>query len=386
MTLQEAVARVLPEAIEMRRYLHSHPELSGQEQETRDYICRKLTDWAIPHRLCTRNLGVIADIGRGSPCIALRVDTDALPITEQTGLDFASRIPGIMHACGHDVHTAVLLAAAKLLKARESELKGTVRLLFQPAEETTGGASDMIAEGCMENPAVTAVLGFHVDPTLAPGYAAFCYGTMNAAATDFTLTVLGRGCHGARPDQGVDAIVVSAQLITALQSLVSRSISPTASGVVTIGTIQGGTKENIIADSVTMTGTIRALNPETQSHLKDTLRRMAEHTAAAFGAEVQLKMDDLCPALINDQALTNRLLALSRELLGEEQTVLMQEPSLGADDFAFFSSHTPGCYFNVGARTEGLEGQALHSPSFVPHEGCMETALLLLTGGVLSLL
>lgn len=260
--LREEVARVLPEAIEMRRHLHSHPELSGQEFQTRDFICEKLTEWSIPYRLCTRNTGVIADIGHGSPCIALRVDTDALPIAEQTGLPFSSEVPGVMHACGHDVHTAVLLGAAKVLKGREDTINGTIRLLFQPAEETTGGADDMIREGCLENPEVSAVLGFHVDPAKAPGCAAFFRGTMNAAATDFTLTVQGKGCHGAHPEQGVDAIVVSAQLITTLQSVVSRSIAPTASGVVTIGTISGGTKENIIADSVTMTGTIRALTPE----------------------------------------------------------------------------------------------------------------------------
>ena len=386
MILQEGVTRVLPEAIAIRRWLHSHPELSGQEFQTRDFICRKLDEWAIPYRLCTRNTGVIADIGKGSPCVALRVDTDALPIVEQTGLSFASRNPGVMHACGHDVHTAVLLGAAKMLKAWEHLLPGTVRLLFQPAEETTGGAADMISEGCLENPRVTAVLGFHVDPTLEPGCAAFFRGTMNAAATDFTLTVQGRGCHGAHPEQGVDAIVAAAQTVTALQSAVSRGIAPTASGVVTIGTIQGGTKENIIADSVTMTGTIRALNPETQEHLKATVRRIAEGTAAACGAGVRLQMDDLCPALINDDALTEKMYALAQQLLGAEKAIRMREPSLGADDFAFFSSRVPGCYFNVGARTGGVPGQVLHSPTFIPHEAAMETALLLLTEGALACL
>ena len=382
--LREEVARVLPEAIEMRRHLHSHPELSGQEYKTRDYICEKLTEWSIPYRLCTRNTGVIADIGQGMPCIALRVDTDALPIAEQTDLPFSSEVPGVMHACGHDVHTAVLLGAAKVLKGREDTLNGTIRLLFQPVEETTGGADDMINEGCLENPAVSAVLGFHVDPTKAPGCAAFFRGTMNAAATDFTLTVQGKGCHGAHPEQGVDAIVVSAQLITALQSVVSRTIAPTASGVVTIGTISGGTKDNIIADSVTMTGTIRALTPEIQEHLKATVRRIAEGTASAYGATVEIGMDDLCPALINNDALTEKMYALARELLGPGMAIQMQEPSLGADDFAFFSNQVPGCYFNVGAHTEGVPGQALHSPTFIPHEASMETALLLLTAGALT--
>ena len=383
-TLREEVARILPEAIEMRRHLHSHPELSGQEFQTRAYICEKLASWGIPYRCCQKNTGVVADIGRGSPCVALRVDTDALPIQEQTGLPFASQNPGVMHACGHDVHTAVLLAAAKLLKAREETLTGTVRLLFQPAEETDGGAANMIAEGCLENPQVSVVYGFHVDPTLEAGKAAFFQGTMNAAATDFTLTVQGKGCHGAHPEQGVDAIVAAAQLVTALQSVVSRNIAPTASGVVTIGTISGGTKENIIADRVTMTGTIRALEPQTQESLKAAVRRVAQCTAEAHGATAQVEMADLCPALINNASLTEKLYTLSQNLLGKELTLQMQEPSLGADDFAFFSDAVPGCYFNVGAHTDDLPGQSLHSPTLIPHEASLETALLLLTAAALS--
>lgn len=386
MTLRDEVAQVLAEAVQMRRYLHSHPELSGQETGTRAYICEKLQQWGIPYRLCQSNMGVVADMGQGSPCVALRVDTDALPVQEQTGLPFASQTPGVMHACGHDVHTAALLAVAKLLKSREETLKGTVRLLFQPAEETEGGAEYMIAEGCLENPRASAVLGFHVDPTMPVGYAAFCQGTMNAAATDFTLRVQGKGCHGAHPEQGVDAVVAAAQVVTALQSVVSRNLAPTESGVVTIGTIHGGTKENIIASQVTMTGTIRALTPQIQARLKNAVRLVAENTAAAFGAKAEITMEDLCPALINDDSLTDRMYALARGLLGKEQTVMMRQPSLGADDFAFFSDKVAGCYFNVGAFTEGVPGQALHSPTFIPHEGAMETAILLLSAGAMDYL
>lgn len=384
LNLREAVARVMPEAIEMRRFLHSHPELSGQELQTRSYICRKLEQWGIPYRCCTGNLGVIADVGKGEPCIAIRADMDALPVQEQTGLPYASQSLGIMHACGHDVHTAVLLALGRLLKEGTLSFPGTVRLLFQPGEETTGGAADMIREGCMEEPKVSAVLGFHVDPSLPVGTAAFCPGTMNAAATDFTLTVRGKGCHGAHPDEGVDAIVVSAQIVTALQSAVSRSIAPTDCGVVTVGTIRGGTKENIIADSVTMTGTVRALRPEVQERLKAAVRSIAEHTAEGFGACAKLEMDDLCPVQSNDDVLTRKMISVARELFGQNQTVVMEHPSLGSDDFAFFSDRVPGCYFNVGAHTEGIPGQSLHSPTFVPHEDSMETALLILTGFLLS--
>ena len=381
--LRDAVAQVLPEAVAMWQELHRHPELSGQEYDTRDYICRKLTQWNIPYRLCSRNLGVIADIGQGEPCVALRADMDALPVLEQTGAIFASENPGVMHACGHDLHVAVLLAMGRLLTRLPP--KGTVRLLFQPAEETTGGAADMIAEGCMENPKVSAVLGFHVDPGCPAGTAAFLPGTMNAAATDFILTVHGQGCHGAHPENGVDAIVAAAQVVSALQSVISRTISPTESGVVTIGTIQGGTKENIIADKVTMTGTIRALQPKMQKHLKDTVLRVATNTAAAYDAFAQLDMEDLCPALINDTELTRRMQTCAAEILGAEKVITFDGPSLGADDFAFFSEQVPGCYFNVGARNDTLPNQTLHSPTFLPHEGCIETALLLLCAAVAEL-
>jgi len=382
-SLREAVKQVLPEAVAMRRHLHSHPELSGQELQTRAYICRMLEQWEIPYTLCSRNLGVIADVGHGSPCVALRADMDALPMTEQTGLPYASQTEGIMHACGHDVHVAALLAVGKILKEREQTLGGIVRLLFQPAEETTGGAADMIAEGCMKNPTVSAVMGFHVDPGRPAGSAAFFPGTMNAAATDFTLTVRGKGCHGAHPDEGVDAIVAAAQVVCALQSVVSRNIAPTNCGVVTIGTVQGGTKENIIADAVTMTGTIRALSSDTQQKLKETVCRIVTHTAEAYGAAAELEMEDLCPALTNDAVMTARMLELSRTMIGSEQTLQMDNPSLGADDFAFFSNAAPGCYFNVGARTEGMEGQMLHSPLFEPNEGCLETAILLSAAGAM---
>jgi amidohydrolase len=182
----------------------------------------------------------------------------------------------------------------------------------------------------------------------------------------------------------VDAIVAAAQIVTALQTVVSRNIAPTASGVVTVGTISGGTKENIIADRVTMTGTIRALEPQTQEQLKAAVRRIAQHTAEAHGAAAQVEMADLCPALINNGPLTEKLYALSQEILGKERTVQMRAPSLGADDFAFFSDAVPGCYFNVGAHTDELAGQSLHSPTFAPHEASLETALLLLTAAAVS--
>ena len=384
--LRGEVRAMIDEAISMRRYLHRHPELSGAEENTRLYICERLSEWGISHRVCPTNGGIVADVGTGEPCIALRADIDALPIEEKTGLPYASENPGVMHACGHDIHTAILLAVGKLLKQREAQLTGTVRLLFQPAEETTGGAADMIKDGCLENPKVSAILGLHVAPTLPVGKAEFCVGTMNAAVTDFTMTVRGEGCHGAHPEQGVDSIVAVAQIVTALQSIVSRNIAPTTPGVVTIGTIHGGTKENIVADQVKMTGTIRALEPGTQKELKEAVTRVAKNTAAAYGAAVDVVMDDACPALINDDQMLGKMVSLAEELLGRENVVRMSAPSLGADDFAFFSDKVPGCFFDIGTLGEVKEGQVLHSAAYAPEEGCTEVGILLMVGGVLGYL
>ena len=384
--LRDDVRAVLEEAIAMRRYLHRHPELSGMEENTRAYICSQLENWGIPYGICPTNGGIVADVGTGEPCVAIRADIDALPIEEKTGLPYASENPGVMHACGHDIHTAILLAVGKVLKSREDNLGGTVRLLFQPAEETTGGAADMIADGCLENPRVSAVLGLHVAPTLPVGKAEFCVGTMNAAVTDFTLKVLGKGCHGVHPEQGVDAIVAAAQVVTALQSIVSRNIAPTTPGVVTIGTIQGGTKENIVADQVTMTGTIRALEPETQKRLKAAVKRVVENTAMACGARAAVEMSDACPALINHDQLLAKMICLAEKTIGEENVVRMSSPSMGADDFAFFSDAVPGCFLNIGTLGERKDDQVLHSAVYAPDEGCMEVGILLMAGNALAFL
>lgn len=384
--LRDEVKRILPEAIDMRRYLHSHPELSGCEENTRAFICEKLEEWGIHYTACPTNQGIYADLGRGEPCIALRADIDALPIHEQTGLPYASENPGVMHACGHDIHTAILLAVGKMLKGREQSLKGTVRLVFQPAEETDGGAEDMIADGCLENPKVSAVLGLHVDPTQPTRKVAFFPGAMNAAVTDFVLHVNGKGCHGAHPEQGVDAIVAAAQIVTALQTIVSRKIAPTTPGVVTVGTIHGGTKENIVADQVTMTGTIRAMDPETLLQLKEAVEEIVLLNAKANGATAAIDMADLCPALINDDKLQAKMFALAKNVLGEDNVVQMSAPSLGADDFAFFSDLVPGCFFNIGTLANGQTDQALHSPVFAPDEGCMEVGILLMAAGAVNYL
>ena len=368
------------EATTLRRELHRHPELSGKETETLNRIAEALEAMGISYERYPDGAGITATIGAGERCIGLRADIDALPVTEETGLDYASEHVGVMHACGHDVHTAVLLGVARMLKEREGELKGRVKCFFQPAEETSGGAEGMIRNGAMEG--VEAVLALHVDPCTPVGTASFLPGKMNAKVIDLNLRVIGEGCHGAHPEQGVDAIVVAAQMISALQTVCSRQTAPTKPVVVTIGTINGGTKANIVADEVRMKGTVRVLEEGLGESVKAQIRRICEGVAAAYGASVEVGLHDDNPALANDRDLTYAMADLAGKLLGKEKVIYLEEPSLGADDFAFFSNLAPGCYFNIGTKAPGQTGQALHAPTFAPDEGCIPVGIALLTAAV----
>lgn len=381
-----ALARsVFNDMVTLRRELHQHPELSGEEHNTLALIASRLDALNIPYQTY-ENGGICAMIGKGDIAVGIRGDIDALPVQEETGLPYASQVPGVMHACGHDIHTAILLGAAQLFKSMEDELPGMVKLFFQPAEETVGGAEVMVQGGCMQNPPVEHVLALHVDPTLPVGAAGFLPGKMNAAVINLDITVHGTGCHGAHPDQGVDPIVVSAQVINALQTVASRQTAPTTPVVVTIGAINGGTKRNIIPGEVTMQGTVRVLDMDTAVQVKDQIRRAVENTAAAYGAQVEVVLTDDYPALSNDAALTQLMMEEARALLGAQQVVLFENPSMGADDFAYFSNAAKGCYFNIGTTAPGQPPQMLHSECFAPDESCMVTGLALFSAGVWKLL
>ena len=382
---QAMVHALYPEMVQLRRHLHQHPELSGEEHQTLAFILSHLDAWQIPYTRYA-NGGICAMIGQGEKAIGIRADMDALPIEEKTGLCYASQNPGVMHACGHDMHTAILLAAAKMFKMQEKELPCMVKLFFQPAEETVGGAKIMVDGGCMENPHVAQVLALHVDPALPVGTASFLPGKMNAAVIELDIKVKGKGCHGAHPEQGVDAIVAAAQIICALQTVNSRLSAPTDPVVLTIGILQGGTGRNIVAGEVLLQGTVRVLDMETAKNVKAHIIRMAESTAAAFGATAEVTLTDDYPALINHPALTRNLYQYAKEMLGEENVILLDTPSMGADDFAYFTQAAPGCYFNIGTGKKGEPAQSLHSGSFAPQEEAMETGLSLLSAFVRHLM
>lgn len=379
----------LAELVEIRRDLHMHPELSEHEERTERVICARLDKLGIAYEAGVAGHGIIASIGPKDAKygIAIRADIDALPVTECTGLPYASVNRGVMHACGHDIHTAVLLGAASIFKAMESELKGAVKLFFQPAEETIGGAQRMIEHDGLNNPKITRVMGMHVDPTVPVGCIHLAKSRMNASTTELIINVNGISCHGAHPDQGIDAVVAAAHIVLALQTISSRFASPTTPVIVTIGTIHGGSKENVCAGQVKLTGTIRALDIETREFIKAHVKNIAENTAAAFGASAEVIMRDGYPPLVNDAATSLAIADVAEKEIGSGSVVFMEAPSLGADDFAYFTSKVPGVYFNIGTYKEGQPlPQALHNERFAPDEECIKYGVIMNVFGALRLL
>ena len=337
---------------------------------------------------------IVVISGKGAPrpapkyqAVAIRADIDALPIQEAVPVDYASCAPGVMHACGHDIHTSMLLGTAKILKSLENEFSGSVKLFFQPSEETVGGADQMIKAGCLKGPDVGAVLGFHIAPACPTGSIQFCPGKMNAATCDLLIDVEGVSCHGAHPEGGIDAIVAASQIVTALQSIPSRNLAPTNAGIITIGTFHGGTKSNIVSGAASLTGTMRALDPNTMAVLKERSRRISQDIASGYGATAHVTQIDGYPALINSQFLFEQIRPLAEKLVGRENIYYMEAPSLGADDFAFFCQACDSLYMNLGVNSGREEHeQKLHNEHLAPDENAMKTGILMELMGALTLL
>lgn len=373
------IDKIWPEIIKIRRHVHRHPELSGKERETAAYICDILNEHGITPTILPDNSGFTAEIGSGNSVLGIRAELDALPIQEETGLPYASENPGVMHACGHDIHLAAVVGFLLMLKPYEDTLPCRIRIFCQPAEETTGGAEKMIRNGCLESPAVETVLGFHIDPTVSVGKAMYLPGVMNAAVTDFNLVIRGTSCHGAHPEQGVDAIVAAAGVVNALQTVSSRRFAPTTPVIVTVGTICGGSASNVVAGEVCLSGTLRALDRQVMNDLRQVVREVCESTAAGYGARAELTYTTGYPVLENTPAWTETFFEKVRQHLGTNAVQKMDAPSLGADDFAFFCERAVSCYFNIGCLgNEKFPGQALHSSLLAPDEDCMRTALEIL--------
>lgn len=371
--------------IAWRRHLHENPELGFQEIATAQYIADTLRPIAANLTMGVGKTGVVAEIGNGDgPIVAIRADMDALPITEESGAAYCSRVPGRMHACGHDAHVAIALGVAHLL--HNVDMPGRVRLLFQPCEETAddegkSGADRMLADGALAG--VGAVLGLHVDPNIRAGRVAVGSGPIAAAPDAFWATIIGQGTHAAYPHHGLDPIWLAAQVINAIYGLRSRLIDPTLPAILTVGTINGGTADNIIPPDVRISGTIRTFDAETRAALHQGLHAACS-IARNYGGDYELKIGAGCPPVINEPRITALVEAAAIDTVGAEQ-VEKQSPQCGADDFSVFSEQVPGCYFLLGTGGDGSLYEC-HDPRFNIDEAALPLGAAVLAQSALRAL
>ncbi|MFZ0408533.1 MAG: amidohydrolase [Cyanobium sp.] len=375
--LDQALVQALPELVLLRRHLHRHPELSGHEQQTAALVAGELRRWGWEVREGVGRTGVLAELGPADgPLVALRCDMDALPIEERTGLDYASNRQGLMHACGHDIHTVVGLGVAQLLASVRERLSARVRLIFQPAEETAEGAAWMKADGAMEG--VQALFGVHVFPSLAVGTIGVRSGSFTAAAGELEVEVLGEGGHGARPHQSTDAIWIAARVVSGLQEAISRRLDALHPVVVSFGRIEGGKAFNVIADHVRLLGTVRCLDLELHAQLPTWIEETVQALCRGHGGEARVHYRTISPPVHNDPVLTALVADAACDLLGRGQVQWLEQPSLGAEDFAELLEGSRGTMFRLGVA--GPQGcTPLHSNTFRPDEGCLAVGVQVLT-------
>ncbi|MNS41533.1 putative hydrolase YxeP [compost metagenome] len=344
--------------IQTRRHIHAHPELSFEEQETMEYVCSQLTEMGIPFEKGIAGTGIVGYIRGNNPernCIALRADMDALPIHEQNEVPYKSTNEGVMHACGHDVHTTCLLGAAQILNDIKEAFSGTVKLIFQPGEEQSpGGASLMIKAGVLENPKPAAILGLHVFPELPAGTVAFRSGQYMASADEIHITIKGKGGHAALPHKTIDPITIAANLIVSLQQIVSRRCNPLTPTVLTFGKISGGMVTNVIPETVEILGTMRTFDEPWRKEALELLKKVCEDTCAAWGAIAEVHFPDGYPSLYNDPELHDMVKAEAVNYLGEEKVGDL-DMRMTAEDFSFYSHEIPGCFYRLGTNKDNQE-------------------------------
>ena len=366
------------EFIAIRHHLHAHPELSYQEFETSKFIQQKLTELNIPFEVkaTTGVIGLIKGKNPTKRVVALRGDMDALPITEENNVDYKSTNPGVMHACGHDVHTTCLLGAAKILNELKDEWEGTVKLIFQPGEEKNpGGASILIKEGVLENPAPESIYALHVHPTLEVGKLSFRGGMVMASADELYITIKGKGGHAAAPQNTVDTILIASHLIVSLQQIVSRNNNPFNPSVLSITSVQGGYTTNVIPSEVKLMGTFRAMNEEWRFKAHQLITKLATDLVHSMGGEIDIKIDVGYPFVLNNEALSAAARKKGELYLGAEN-VEETELRMGAEDFAYYSHKIPGCFFRLGAgnKAKGIS-IGVHTPTFNIDESAIEIGM-----------
>ncbi len=367
------VKALAPALVDSRRHFHRYPELSWKEHRTQEAILDRLRaieglDDVRP--IARTGATALVRGGRPGPCVLWRADIDALPVPEKSGLPYASENDGVMHACGHDTHIAIALGIAQVLVERRDELAGSVRFVFQPAEEAEGGARDCIEEGILEEPYVSRAFGLHISADVPLGAINVAPGPFFAAPTGFVIEIEGRGGHAAAPHQGIDAVVVAAHCITALQTVVSRSVNPLDTAVLTVGTVKGGYRRNVMAESARMGGTIRTYDERVLELMLKRVEEVVGGVCAAFGATYSLSHNTGCPPLVNDEAETAMVMDLAASFFGADN--IYSTPSMGAEDMAEFLRARPGCFFWLGARNEakGIAGRH-HDPGFLIDEDAL---------------
>lgn len=369
MDVMKEVKSIEKDIIKWRRQLHEIPEYDFKLYKTSEFVKNKLQEMNIEYKTLAET-GIVAILKGGGPgkTIALRADMDALPIKEETELPFASD-NGFMHACGHDAHTAMLLGVAKIFSKNKNVLNGNVKLIFQPAEETTGGAKVMIDEGCMDNPKVDAILGLHIGrlfEDVGNGQIGYRYGGMMAAADSFSVKVIGKGGHGAMPHLCIDPVVIASEIIISLQKILSREISPTHPAVITIGMIHGGRYVNIIPQEVEFSGTVRTINSEDRVYIEKRIKKICANVSEANKAKIEVDYRNYYPAVLNNEKITEKLIESAEKVIGKENVVEVKEPILGAEDMSYYLQKAPGTFFGLGSYKSNKDGQIYphHHPKF----------------------
>jgi hippurate hydrolase len=371
-----------PEFIEVRHHLHAHPELSYQEFETSKLVQQQLRSFGIDYEIKadTGVVGLIKGKNADKRIVALRADMDALPIKEENDIPYKSKIDGVMHACGHDVHTSCLLGAAKILNELKSEWEGTVKLIFQPGEEKNpGGASLLIKQGVLENPKPTAIFGLHVHPGLNIGKMSFRGGKVMASADELYITIKGKGGHAASPHLCIDPILIASHLITSLQQVISRNNDPHNPSVLSITAINGGTTTNVIPDEVKLKGTFRAMNEEWRFKAHELIRKMGTDLVSSMGGKIDLLIDVGYPSVYNNEALNELARQKASDFIGRDN-VEETEKRMGAEDFGYYSQQIPGCFFRLGVmnKEKGIVS-GVHTPTFNIDESAIETGIGIMT-------
>jgi amidohydrolase len=373
--IQQLAKQYAPDFISIRHHLHAHPELSYQEFQTSAFVQQKLSSAGIPFHVMAETgvVGTIEGRNPGKRVIALRADMDALPIREENNVPYKSRNDGVMHACGHDVHTTILLGASTILQELRGEWEGTVKLIFQPGEEKNpGGASLMIKEGVLKDPMPQAIFGLHVHPGLEVGKLSFRGGMVMASADEIYITIRGKGGHAAAPHQTVDTILVASHLVVALQQIISRNRNPLSPSVLSITSVRGGHTTNVIPSEVKLMGTFRAMDEEWRFRAHDLIRRLATDLVHGMGAEIDLHIDVGYPMVYNNEALDAVARAEASSYMGPGN-VLETEVRLGAEDFGYYTRQIPGCFYRLGVMNaaKGIMS-GVHTPTFNIDESAIE--------------